>query len=72
MITGNYRTHLQDGRPLSELSAEARISLHCAYKWLARYPSGGVASLADRRCVRLTQQRSLDPRQQQSDVELRD
>lgn len=27
--------HLQDRRPLAEHVAEAGISLHCAYKWLA-------------------------------------
>jgi transposase len=63
--------HLQDRRPLAELAAEAGISLRCAYKWLARYRSGGAASLADRRSVRRTQRRMLDPQQQQHAVELR-
>jgi transposase len=63
--------YLQDRRPLSELAAEAGISLRCAYKWLARYCSGGAASLADRRGVRRTQRRTLDPHQQQRYVELR-
>jgi transposase InsO family protein len=57
--------HLQDRRPLAELAAEAGISLRCAYKWLARFRSGGAASLADRRSVRRTQSRPLDPQQQQ-------
>ena len=39
--------HLHDYRPLADLAAEAGISLRCAYKWLARYRSGGAASLAD-------------------------
>jgi len=63
--------HLQDRRPLAELAAEAGISLRCAYKWLARYRSGGAASLADRRSVRRTQRRTLDPQQLQQAVDLR-
>jgi len=45
--------HLNHHRSLAELAAEAGISLRCAYKWLARYRSGGVASLADRRSTRV-------------------
>jgi len=52
--------HLNNHRPLAELAAEAGISLRCAYKWLARYRSGGPASLADRRRVRRTQRLTLD------------
>ena len=63
--------HLQDRRPLAELAAEAGISLRCAYKWLARYRSGGAPSLADRRSVRRTQRRTFDPQQLQHAVELR-
>ena len=63
--------HLQERRPLADLAAEAGISLRCAYKSLARYRSGGAASLADRRSVRRTQRRTLDPQQQQHAVELR-
>jgi transposase len=63
--------HLQDHRPLAELAAEAGISFRCTYKWLARHRSGGEASLADRRSVRRTQRRTLDPHQQQRAVELR-
>jgi len=63
--------HLNDHRPLAELAAEAGISLRCAYKWLARYRSGGPASLADRRSVRRTQRRTLDPQHLQRAVELR-
>ena len=63
--------HLNDHRPLAELAAEAGISLRCAYKWLARYRSGGPPSLADRRSVRRTQQRTLDPNRLQRAVELR-
>jgi len=63
--------HLNDHRPLAELAAEAGISLRCAYKWLARYRSGGPASLADRRSVRRTQRRTLDPQNLQRAVELR-
>ncbi|WP_255116604.1 leucine zipper domain-containing protein [Synechococcus sp. HJ21-Hayes] len=49
--------HLHKNRSLPELAAEAGISLRCAYKWLARFRSGGAASLADRRSVRRTQRR---------------
>jgi transposase len=41
--------HLEHGRNLAELAAESGISLRCAYRWLARYRSGGSASLADRK-----------------------
>jgi hypothetical protein len=63
--------HLQDRRPLAELAAEAGISLRCAYKCLARFRSGGAASLADRRSVRRSQGRTLAPQQLQQAVELR-
>ena len=38
--------HLNHHRPLAELASEAGISLRCAYKWLARYRSGGANALA--------------------------
>ena len=63
--------HLDHGRSLAELAAESGISLRCAYRWLARYRLGGVASLADRRSVRRTQRRMLDPQQVQHAVDLR-
>ena len=63
--------HLLHHRPLGELAAEAGISLRCAYKWLARYRSGGAAALMDRRSVRRTQQRTLDPQHLQRALELR-
>ena len=63
--------HLISHRPLAELAAEAGISLRCAYKWLARYRSGGAAALMDRRSVRCHQQRTLDSQHLQRAVELR-
>jgi transposase len=48
------RRHIDDGMPLAELAAQTGISLRSAYKWLARYRSGGAASLVDRRSVRRT------------------
>jgi len=63
--------HLNDHRPLAELAAEAGISLRCAYKWLARYRVGGASALVDRRSVRRTQRRTLDPQHLQRAVELR-
>jgi len=53
--------HLENGRSLKELAAEIVISLCCAYRWLARYRPGGSASLTDRRSVRRSQRRTLDP-----------
>jgi transposase InsO family protein len=63
--------HLNDGVPLKALAAEAGISLRSAYKWLARFRDGGVTALADRRSVRRTQRRTLDPQQLQQAVDLR-
>ena len=63
--------HLNHHRSLAELAAEAGISLRCAYKWLARYRSGGAAALVDRRSGRRSQRRTLDPQQLQQAVEFR-
>jgi len=52
--------HLNDHRTLDDLAAEAGIYLHCAMKWLARYRSGGPASMADQGRVRRPQRRKLD------------
>jgi hypothetical protein len=62
--------HLNHHRHLAELALEAGISLRCAYKWLARYRSGGATALADRGSVRRTQRRTLDPHQLQPAVNL--
>jgi transposase len=63
--------HLNYHRSLADLAAEAWISQRCAYKWLARYRTGGAAALADRRSVRRTQRWTLDPQHLQRAVELR-
>jgi len=63
--------HLEHARCLKELAAGNGISLRCAYRWLALYRSGGPASLADRRRVRRSQRRMLDPQQLQHAVDLR-
>ncbi|MFM8524837.1 MAG: leucine zipper domain-containing protein, partial [Cyanobacteriota bacterium] len=65
------RRHLDEHQPLKALAAEAGISLRTAYKWLARFRSGGPACLADRRSVRRTQRRTLDPQQLQHAQDLR-
>lgn len=65
------RRHMDHGEILADLAAQAGISLRTAYKWLARYRSGGHTSLADRRSVRRTQRRTLDPQQLQQAVDLR-
>jgi transposase len=65
------RRHIDHGESLSDLAAQAGISLRTAYKWLARYRCGGYSSLADRRSVRRTQRRTLDPQQLQQAVDLR-
>ena len=46
--------HRLHHRPLAELAAEAGICLRGAYKWLARYHSGGTIVLMVRRSVRRT------------------
>jgi hypothetical protein len=63
--------HLHAHRPLADLAAESGFSLRCVYKWLARYRSGGPASLPDRRCVCRTQRRTLEPLQVQQAADLR-
>jgi len=63
--------HLAHACSLRELVAENGISLRFTYRWLARYRSGGPTSLADRRSVRRTQRRTLDPQQLQQAVDLR-
>jgi len=65
------RRHLEERHSLKALAAEAGISLRTAYKWLARYRAGGHTSLADRRSVRRTQRRTLDPQQLQQALDLR-
>jgi len=65
------RRHLEERVPLRVLAAHAGISLRTAYKWLARYRAGGSAALADRRSVRHSQRRTLDPRQLQQAIDLR-
>ena len=65
------RRHIHDRCTLSVLAAEAGISLRTAYTWLARYRSGGAAALVDRRRVRRTQRRTLNPQQLQHAVALR-
>ena len=64
--------HLLHHRPLAELAVEAGISFRCAYKWLARYRSGGPASMADRRSVRRTQLRTLDSNRHKQHPPLRE
>jgi transposase len=65
------RRHLEEGVPLQILAADAGISVRTAYKWLGRFREGGPAALADRRSVRRTQRRTLDPQQLQHAVDLR-
>jgi hypothetical protein len=48
------RRHIDDGVHLAELAFHAGISLRSPYKWLARYRSGGVVALVDRRSAPLT------------------
>lgn len=65
------RRHLDEGVPLKALAAQAGISLRSTYKWLARYREGRVTALADRRSVRRTQRRMLDPQRLELAVDLR-
>jgi len=62
--------HLEHGRSFRELAAENEICLRCAYRWLARYRSGGATSLVDRQGVRRTQRRTLDTQRLQQAVDL--
>ncbi len=39
------RRHLDEGHPLKARACDVGISLRTAYKWLARYRSGGKSSL---------------------------
>jgi len=45
------RRHIDERLPLAELAFQAGISLHNAYKWLARFRSGGPAALRHERCT---------------------
>jgi hypothetical protein len=63
--------HIDHGESLISVSALAGMSARTAYKWLARYRSGGASALVDRRSVRRTQRRMLDPLQLQRAVDLR-
>jgi hypothetical protein len=65
------RRHIEESDSLAELSALAGISLRTAYQWLARYRSGGVTALVDRRSVRRWVRRTLDSAQQQQATALR-
>ena len=65
------RRHIDHGENLTSLAAQVGISVRSAYKWLTRYRSGGAAALVDRRSVRRTKRRTLDPLQLQRAVDLR-
>jgi transposase len=65
------RRHIGQGIPLADLACQAGISLRTAYKWLARFRSGGAAALVDRRSVRRSQRLTLNPEQQQQASALR-
>jgi transposase-like protein len=65
------RQYLDAGTGLAQLAAGHGISERTARKWLARFRSDGPVALADRRSVRLSQRRTLDPQPQQQAVELR-
>ena len=65
------RRHIDHGESLALLAARVEINVRTAYKWLGRCPSGGATALVDRRSVRRTQRRTLDPQQLQRAVDLR-
>jgi transposase len=65
------RRHIDHGKGLAFLAAQSGISVRTAYKWLARYRSGGASALVYRRGVRRIQRRTLDPLQLQRAVDLR-
>ena len=66
------RQHIAAHLPLSTLAGLEGISILTAYKSLARYHSRYTTALVDRRSVRHTQRLTLDPRQLQRTVDLRD
>ena len=49
------RRQIEHGESLVFLATQVGISVRSSYKWLARYHSGGVAALVDRRSIRRTQ-----------------
>jgi transposase len=65
------RRHIDQGIPLADLACQVGVSLRTAYKWLDRFRSGGAAALVDRRSVRRSQRRMLNPQQQQQARALR-
>ncbi|MCP9796125.1 helix-turn-helix domain-containing protein [Cyanobium sp. Lug-B] len=65
------RQHLDEGRSLAQLAADHGINERSARKWLARFRSGGPSALVNRRSVRRSQRRTLDPEQLQEAVELK-
>jgi transposase len=65
------RRHIDQGIPLADLACQVGISLSTAYKWLARFRSGWAAELVDRRSVRRSQRRMLNPQQQEQARALR-
>ena len=69
--TTHSHKHWTDKGGHVTLAALAGISVWTAYKWMARYRSGGAAALVDRRSVRRTQRWTLDPLQLQRAVDLR-
>ena len=68
---GLLSRHIVHVDPLAPLAAQAGISFSTAYKWFARYRSGGQTFLADPRSVRRTQRRILDPHWLYLSVDLR-
>ena len=68
---GLLRRHIDHGESLAFLATQVGISVRTAYKWLARYRVGCIASLVHRRSVRRTKRRTLDPQQLQRAIDLR-
>ena len=65
------RRRIDAGEPLKGFAVQAGIGLRAACKWLARCRSGGHTSLADRRSLRHTRRRTLDPQQLQHALDFR-
>jgi transposase len=64
------RRHLEDGEALKDLKSQVGYSLSTAYKWLARFRTSAILYLVDRRSVRRSQWRTLDPHQLQQTMNL--
>lgn len=65
------RRQIDQGEGLYSLAAQAGISDHTAYKWLARKRADGSPGLVGRRGFRRNQRRTDDPHKLERGIDLR-